>query len=95
MYNLRKTLSEDEIMQRFEGLDDSDADDDYQPGSEEDASDTDNEEEMSVRVKGGPDPEIRIFMEPPVERPDADTDCDSGKFIMNYYNCNYYHGMPL
>ena len=26
-------------------------------------------------------PEIRIFMDPPVERPDADTDKDTGKFL--------------
>lgn len=71
-------------MQAFEDLDDSDADKDYEPGSEEDDIDTEDEGELDVVLKQhGPTPEFRIAMAPPIERADADTDCDSGKLLFN------------
>ena len=68
-------------MQAFEDLDDSDADKDYHPGSEENDSSSENETDH-VTKQHGPSPEFRIVMEPPTERPDAETDCDSGKLII-------------
>ncbi len=73
-------------MQVFEDLDDSDADKDYQPGSEDDDSD----DETNTKPNGSA-PEFRIIMEPPTERPDADTDCDSDKSIIKKGGMHYFY----
>jgi hypothetical protein len=47
-----------------------------------DMSDEDDQEEVTmetVRKKEKPQAEIRVYMDPPLERADGDTDKDSGK----------------
>ena len=79
-------LSVAEIADLVDELDDSDADPDYmEQGQDVDSSASDQEnddnslplglETKSTRVG----PEYQVYMEPPVERPEADTDKDSGK----------------
>jgi len=40
--------------------------------------------EMVIRAGKLPsaEPEVKVYMDPPVERPDGDTDKDSGKIII-------------
>lgn len=57
-------------------------DKDYRP--EGSNSETDSEDELEAHQRGGrptmdDSPELRVYMDPPIERPDGDTDKDSGK----------------
>jgi len=70
----------------MDDLDDSDQDPDYK----EKASDSDSDEDLENIEQEQPEdgravatevPEVRIYMDPPVERPDGDTDRDSGKLF--------------
>jgi len=44
------------------------------------------EEAEPLRGQNSSGPEVRIYMQPPVERADADTDIDSGKILKNAVN---------
>jgi len=84
----RKVLSTYEISQlvEYDG-DNSDVDPDYVEEQNNSSSSSDeqddNELDMVARASrmSSAEPEIRVYMDPPVERPDGDTDKDSGKFI--------------
>ena len=76
-----------EIADLVDEIDDSDADPDYNAKSgPSDSSDSDNDGEIDLAdivdeesgISRGR-AEIRITMQPAVERPDADTDVDSGR----------------
>ena len=76
-----------EIADLVDEIDDSDADPDYDAKSgPSDSSDSDNDGEINLAVIVDEErgisrgrAEIRIAMQPEVERPDADTDVDSGR----------------
>ena len=76
-----------EIADLVDEIDDSDADPDYDAKSgPSDSSDSDNDGEIDLAVIVDEErgmsqgrAEIRIAMQPAVERPDADTDVDSGR----------------
>jgi hypothetical protein len=74
-------LTTNQIADLMEDLDGSDQD----PNYEEEMEDSDSGEEEDNATVGRwskPAPEVRVFMDPPVERPDGDTDKDSGKKAM-------------
>ena len=71
-----------EIADLLEELDDSDVDPDYENSSSSSSSDEENE--AGAATSGG---EHRVFIEPPVERPDAETDHDSGAKKFFYCKC--------
>lgn len=69
------------------GLDDSDMDPDYKESEEEEDSSEESEAEMTpAEVAAAETSEVQIVMEPPVERPDGDTDRDSGKVFEFFFN---------
>ena len=76
-----------EIADLVDDIDDSNADPDYDAKSgPSDSSDSDNDGEIDLAVIVDEErgisrgrAEIRIAMQPAVERPDADTDVDSGR----------------
>jgi hypothetical protein len=62
-----------------EDVDDDFRDPDYAESDSDSGSGSDSEDEA-----GGEDEErgeVRVYMQPPVERADADTDVDSGRFV--------------
>jgi hypothetical protein len=64
----------------FEDIDDSDEDPDYEAESDEDDLASDQEDGRRLAAVA---PEVRVYIEPPVERADGDTDRDSGiEFIL-------------
>lgn len=81
MFSAKHGLSTNEIADLMDEFDDSDVDKDYRP----EGNKTNSEDELEAHQRGGRPamddlPEIRVFMDPPIERPDGDTDKDSGKF---------------
>jgi hypothetical protein len=66
---------EEDIEGELEDIDDSDLDPDYNEPGKEDSSSSSNEDE-NVNL---------VYMQPPIERPDGDTDVDSGKFYKIFY----------
>lgn len=63
-------------------VDDSDVDKDYVQ-EDGDSSDDEGSDSENLAIFKAPkkQPEIRVYMEPPVEKADGDTDRDSGKQI--------------
>ena len=96
-----KPLSTNEIADQLEELeenDDSDRDPDYKDREEESStsssSDSESEDEgegvaQKVNRRVRREEEIRVYMNPPQERADGDTDKDSGNFfqINQFYVC--------
>lgn len=74
-----------------EPADDSDRDPDYNNEEEEVSTDTDTEAAVDGKVKqvkgwnrkDRARPEVRVYMEPPIERADGDTDKDSGNNFLS------------
>jgi hypothetical protein len=96
-----KPLTTNQIADMVEEHDDSDNDPDYEgqqkkSDSESDMFDMEDEEESApvtleaVRRKELPAAEVRVYMEPPVERADGDTDKDSGRIFIKeiYLTCS-------
>lgn len=92
-YYYRKCgLTTNEIADFLEDeIDDSDADKDYEPEKNpSDDSDSKLEAlEVGRRATVNDRPEIWVCMDPPIERPDADTDKDSGKILILYVQLQY------
>jgi hypothetical protein len=63
----------------FDEIDDTDEDPDYEAESDEDDFASDQED---GRRTAGVVPEIRVYMDPPVEGADGDTDRDSGMKVI-------------
>lgn len=91
--NFSKTsLTTAEIADFFENPDDDVRDPDFVVTSEEeDSSEEDNDSDAPVADDQDPDGkcndlqgEVRVYMQPPVERPDGDTDRDSGNKCASY-----------
>jgi len=80
-YNKRiKVLSTYEISQLVENdSDDSDLDPNYIEDKLSSSSSDEQEDDMEMLSA---EPEDRVYMDPPVERPDGDADKDSGKIIV-------------
>lgn len=79
LFFVRKSrLTTAEIAELFaDGVDDSDLDPDYEDGNK-DASSTDSGSDSDTEG------EVRVYIDPPKERAEADTDNDSGKgFFLN------------
>lgn len=79
----RRPLSTNEIADQLEECDDSDKDPDYEDEGGESSSTEDEDEPVvslgkMVERRERKEKEIRVFMDPPQERPDGDTDKDSG-----------------
>ena len=80
-------LSTVEIADLIDELDDSDLDPDFEgdkksrdmDSSSSSGSDDELVPDVPLRGAASSGPEQRIYMEPPVERADADTDHDSGE----------------
>ena len=74
-----------EQIEEQEAMDDSDADPDYTSNSNSSSSSSDQDvavEETEVNRKEKKRPEIRVYMQPPVEKAGCGTDRDSG---LKYY----------
>jgi hypothetical protein len=80
-FRKRGRLTTNQIVDLMEELDDSDQDPNYE---EEETIDSE-EEEDAVGRWSKPTPEIRVYMDPPAERPDGDTDRDSGKLQYSFH----------
>jgi hypothetical protein len=74
-----------EQIEEQEAMDDSDADPDYDANSNNSSSSSDEDaavEETEVNRREKKRPEIRVYMQPPVEKAGCGTDRDSG---LKYY----------
>jgi len=89
-FRITPRLTTNQIADLVDDLDDDYRDPDYEEEKDsdvdmfEDSGDEDEEEEEGVnldvvRRHEQPSEEIRIYMDPPIERADGDTDRDSGK----------------
>jgi hypothetical protein len=63
----------------FDEIDDTDEDPDYEADSDDEDPASDQED---GRRTAGVAPEVRVYIEPPVERAEGDTDRDSGKKLL-------------
>jgi hypothetical protein len=76
-----------EQIEEQEAMDDSDADPDYNANSNSSSSSSSSDEDLAVEEtevnrKEKKRPEIRVYMQPPVEKAGCGTDRDSG---LKYY----------
>ena len=99
LFSKRRKLSTYEIalflqQDEEENFDDSDKDPDFmEMDARSDSSDSSDDQDMVIRANKRPAsvPETRVYMDPPVERGDADTDKDSGKYSCFYSLFFYIH----
>ena len=93
VFSRARALTTHQISDMFEDIDDSDNDPDYvESDNDKDEEDSDEEEVVHADDEDGAvgeEPvvgredhgELRVYMDPPVERPEAESDRDSGNSL--------------